>query len=103
MTKILLETGQQVPEFLSHFKPEDGGLDFDAEEELDTSDVAVDAGGADGDANGDVWGSGDTNGAPAAEMVTGDAWGSGNGGAQDTWGTNNDTGAATGAATAAAW
>jgi hypothetical protein len=39
LTKILLETGQQVPDFLSQFAPEDGALNFDEEEEPDFGEV----------------------------------------------------------------
>ena len=97
---MLLETGQHIPDFLSHFKPEDAVLNFDEEEE---PDYELDAGAGDvnGDTNGEAWGSGDANGAPAAEMGAGDAWGTG--GTQDAWGANNDTGAAGGYAGGAAW
>lgn len=90
LTKILLETDQAVPEFLQEFKPDDGVLNFDEEEEPDFGDVAADAG-----ADGDAWGGGDNTAAPAAEMGAGDAWGSGTNGApvEDAWGTNGDAGA----------
>ena len=56
LTKILMECGQNVPEFLQHFKPEDGVLNFDEEEELDDSAMDNTANEQEG---GDAWGGGD--------------------------------------------
>lgn len=78
LTKILLETKQDIPEFLQHLAPEDGNLNFEEEEEPDYGDIAEDAG-ADG---GDAWGGGDNAAAPAADT-----------GAAEAWGTNGDAGA----------
>ncbi|KIW73981.1 hypothetical protein PV04_02054 [Phialophora macrospora] len=86
LTKVLLETHQDVPEFLQHFKPEDGTLNFDEEEEPDTGDIAADTG-----ADGDAWGTADSTVPPNADMVAGDAWGS-------SGGANIDAGAVGGAA-----
>lgn len=84
LVKILVESKQDVPEFLEQYKPENAeAIDFE-----DDSDAEDEAGGADGDAwgattTGDAWGAPDTHGAdawgapadkPAAEPA-GDAWG----------------------------
>ncbi|KAJ9608379.1 hypothetical protein H2200_007367 [Cladophialophora chaetospira] len=95
LTKILLETNQEIPEFLQHFKPDDGALNFEEEEEPDFGDVVEEAA-ADG---GDAWGAGDNTAAPAAEGA-GDAWGNGTASApaQEAWGTNGDADAGAGGA-----
>ncbi|KIW25120.1 uncharacterized protein PV07_10784 [Cladophialophora immunda] len=78
LTKILLETNQDVPDFLTHFKPE-GDLNFDEEEEPDYEN---NAGATSGDAGGDAWGTGDN-----AASAGGDAWGAGGANAaSDAWG-----------------
>ncbi|ETI27608.1 hypothetical protein G647_00057 [Cladophialophora carrionii CBS 160.54] len=74
LTKILLETHQDVPEFLQHFKPEGGTLNFDEEEDPDFDEVAADTGAGD-----DAWDGGDATAAPNADMAAGDAWGAGDG------------------------
>lgn len=68
LTKILMETGQEVPSFFESFKPTDGELNFDEDE--DNAIFEADAG-ADG-AN-DGWG----NGNAADTNAGGDAWGAG--------------------------
>ncbi len=94
LTKILMENNQDIPEFLQHFKPEDGILNFDEEEE-DPDMVTTDGG-----PNGAAWGSGEGGDANAGAAP---AWGSGTGNAAaaapaETWGTTggNDGGASTG-------
>ncbi|KIW96468.1 uncharacterized protein Z519_03537 [Cladophialophora bantiana CBS 173.52] len=89
LTKILLETNQDVPEFLAHFKPEGGDLNFDEEEGPEfEGDAAGDKCGNGGNTAcaGDVWGAGgDTNAASSA-------WGASGGAAaptNDNWGSNN--------------
>lgn len=84
LVKILVESKQEVPEFLDQYKPENAeAIDFD-----DDSEAEDEAGGADADPWGttsasDAWGASDTHGAnawgapadkPAAEPA-GDAWG----------------------------
>lgn len=103
LTKILMETNQEVPEFLQHFKPEDGVLNFNEEEE--EPDMVTTDGGPDGGA---AWGSGDaTNNGAADNTGGGDAWGAavGNDAATapaaapaDAWGAVDNEGAGAGAA-----
>ncbi|EXJ81195.1 hypothetical protein A1O3_07485 [Capronia epimyces CBS 606.96] len=85
LTKILIECGQEVPDFLQQFKPEGGVLNFEEEEEPDMD--AADAGNG---AEGGAWGAGDDN----AEA----AWGSGGETnvaaappAEEGWGASNDS------------
>ncbi|KAJ9641646.1 hypothetical protein H2204_002708 [Knufia peltigerae] len=77
LAKILMETNQEVPDFLHHFKPEDGVLNFDEEEEEDDLDLVATNDGSGGAA----WGSGgDVASAPAGDATAataGDSWGSG--------------------------
>lgn len=81
LTRTLLETNQEVPEFLQIYIPEGEArtnLKFEADSDFDPNDVA----GA-GDAGGAAWGTGDGDGG------NGDgAWGGGNAGAEggDAWG-----------------
>lgn len=84
LTKILLETNQDVPDFLSQFKPEGGDLNFEEEEEPDFGDTVEDAGAT----GGDSWGAGEGSSTPAAN--TGDAWGAGEASAtvEENWGSN---------------
>ena len=95
LTKILMECGQEVPEFLQHFKPEDGVLNFDEEEELDAGAMDNTPGGQDG---GDAWwGGGDTN---TSDNAGGDAWADANlsaTGPAGTWGTTNEAASTSGA------
>ena len=94
LTKILMECGQEVPEFLQHFKPEDGVLNFDEEEELEDGAMENTADGQDG---GDAWGGGDTN---DTVNVGGDAWGATNSSASgptEAWGTANEASSTHGA------
>ena len=102
LTKILMETNQEVPDFLEHFKPDDGVLNFDEEEE--DPDMETTEGGPDGGA---AWGSGGdaTNnggGDAGGDTAGGVAWGSGGGNdaaaaPTDTWGAGNDSGGGGGA------
>lgn len=62
IVKILIESGQEVPDFLDEYKPIDGTLDFDDESEPDTDEE--DAGDEGGDAG--AWGA-----APAADGEAG--------------------------------
>ena len=85
LVKLLLETGQQIPDFLEEFKPEEGKeLDFEEDEFAGGDDAN---GGGDwgaGDDTGDGWGADDASGveeAPAetpaekpAEVSQDDAW-----------------------------
>ena len=73
LVKVLVESKQEVPEFLEQYKPADAeAIDFDDESEEETE-----TGGANGDdpwgaaPEGDAWGASDT---PAAEPAA-DAWG----------------------------
>ncbi|KAF9768402.1 hypothetical protein IL306_014300 [Fusarium sp. DS 682] len=108
LTRTLLETDQEVPEFLQQYVPEGearSNLKFEADSDFDPNDYAGagDAGGAwggdtgndaGGDAGGDAWGGGDNS-----NTGGGDAWGagdSGNAGGGDAWNTGN-------AAPVAAW
>lgn len=79
LTKILVETNQPVPDFLSEFAPPEGELDFDddsaGEEEAETAGE---------DSEGGAWGN-DTGNIEAA--TTGDGWGNAasNAEAQASW------------------
>lgn len=88
LTRTLLETDQEIPEFLQHHVPEGEArekLKFEADSDFDPNDYA----GA-GDAGG-AWGSGDTN---DAGVSGGDAWGGGGDGVKacggDTWGAGDN-------------
>ena len=90
-----METNQDVPEFLSAYKPDGGDLNFDEEEEQAFEDTA--AGGA-GEENGDAWGAGGDGATPAPVV---DAWGASGDAAHapaEAWGANNGGGDAAGAA-----
>ncbi|MCJ1429124.1 hypothetical protein MMC29_007037 [Sticta canariensis] len=87
LVKILMETKQDVPDFLESFKPEDTtNIDFDDDTDDEAEETETDGGVANDAANessGDAWGSSkadapsaDAWGSPAA--VSGDDWGSGN-------------------------
>lgn len=94
LVRVLLETRQEIPDFLAEYKPADiTAIDFE-----DDSDEEVGAAGE--ETNGDGWGKGATA-APAAAEAAGDTWSNGadatpaTAGAQD--GTNGfDASAATG-------
>ena len=66
LVKILMECGQNVPDFLEHLKPADEKIDFDD----DSGDEEEEEAGAGGDA-GDSWGAGGGGAAPAPAQ---DAW-----------------------------
>lgn len=94
LTKILMETGQQVPDFLESFKPASGELNFE-EEEDDDAVTAFTTGGAKED-NG-TWGAGDAT--QAATNSPGDTWGAKGDATQavisapaDVWGNGNGEG-----------
>jgi len=63
LVKVLLESNQEVPDFLADKKPEEGEeLKFDDDSEEDEDDgvgVADGAAGAGGAGGGDAWGAGD--------------------------------------------
>ncbi|KAF7554003.1 hypothetical protein G7Z17_g3255 [Cylindrodendrum hubeiense] len=104
LTRTLLETNQDIPEFLQSYVPEGEArenLKFEADSDFDPQDVGGAAGGEtwapDGDAagadgnsggggGGDAWGgdtaanSGDSGGAGDAGTSGGDSWGGGGGG-----------------------
>ncbi|KEF57899.1 uncharacterized protein A1O9_05821 [Exophiala aquamarina CBS 119918] len=82
ITKILMETGQAVPEFLEQYKP-NGDLDFDE----DDPDVDEDNEGAALHGNDDAWGGGEDNNAVG---VSEPAWGANNSAHQEAWGTTNE-------------
>ena len=87
LTKILMECGQEVPEFLQHFRPEDGVLNFDEEDELEDDTVENTDDGQDG---GDGWGGADNK---TPDNAGGEAWGAADSSASgpaDTWGTTNE-------------
>lgn len=93
LTKILLECGQEIPDFLQDFKPEGGVLNFDEEEEPDMDEPA---GG--NEAEGDAWGADNGNTGTAENGHTDDAWGSGGDGnaaaaSADAWTAGNDASA----------
>lgn len=84
LTKILMETKQPIPDFLQQYRPEDGELNFDEEEEPDTEEYVPAAeegdtwgGGNGATSGGDAWGSGDDAAVPGAVNWTGDAGTSG--------------------------
>jgi ATP-dependent RNA helicase DDX3X len=77
LTKILLESGQPVPDFLEQYKPEGPVDQIDFE---DDSDEEVEASG-DTVGEGDAWGAG----GDAADPASGDAWGASPAGG-DAWG-----------------
>ncbi|KAF4452406.1 hypothetical protein F53441_4752 [Fusarium austroafricanum] len=95
LTRTLLETDQEIPDFLQQYVPEGEArtnLKFEADSDFDPNDYAGagDAGdawgsGGDGNADGsDAWGGGDNG-----NTVSGDAWGagdSGNAAADNGWG-----------------
>ena len=97
LTRTLLETNQEIPDFLQQYVPEGdarANLKFEADSDFDPNDYA----GA-GDA-GDVWGG---DGGDGADAGAGDAWGTGDGAnaaAGDAWGTEEKSHAATVAADA---
>lgn len=94
LTKILMECGQDVPDFLQQFKPEGGILNFDEEEEQpDIEDTT------EGDDAGDAWGSGGDAG------NSGNTGGDGNAGAAqvEAWGSGADDAAPAAAADTGAW
>lgn len=65
LVKLLIETGQEVPDFLEAFKPDDmDNIDFDDDTDGEGEETEIDE--ANGDSNG---ASGATNG------TSGDAWG----------------------------
>ncbi|CZS80266.1 unnamed protein product [Fusarium graminearum] len=73
LTRTLLETDQEIPEFLQQYVPEGdarANLKFEADSDFDPNDYA----GA-GDAGGDAWGAGDGD-----DTGGGDAWGGDGGG-----------------------
>lgn len=90
----MLETNQEIPEFLKQYEPEGEdreNLKFESEDQIESAfGMGDDAGGAwgagGGDSSGDAWGGGDNKDAAA-----GATWGAGGGG------DNND------AAAGAAW
>ncbi|EXJ78698.1 hypothetical protein A1O1_09100 [Capronia coronata CBS 617.96] len=88
LTKVLLECGQEVPDFLQQFKPEGGVLNFEEEEEPDMDDEP-----AGNEAEGDAWDAGDEGtGNGDADKVQDS--GEGNFAANastDAWGPGNDT------------
>ncbi|KAJ4140127.1 hypothetical protein NW768_001480 [Fusarium equiseti] len=74
LTRTLLETNQEIPDFLQQYVPEGdarANLKFEADSDFDPNDYAgagdVDGAGVGGD---DAWGSGD-----GANTANGDAWG----------------------------
>ncbi|KAK0723843.1 P-loop containing nucleoside triphosphate hydrolase protein [Apiosordaria backusii] len=76
LTRTLLETGQEVPEFLSAYIPEDvSRLRFEADSDFDETETAADNFGGDDAADGgdaDTWGAGDAAEAqPAVEEDSG--------------------------------
>lgn len=75
LAKLLVETGQEVPDFLESFKPEDAAnIDFDDDTDNEGEEASGDDGGANGAANGS---SGDAWGAPVstkADAPSDDAW-----------------------------
>jgi ATP-dependent RNA helicase DDX3X len=105
LTRTLLETDQEIPDFLQQHVPEGEArekLKFEADSDFDPNDCAGagDAGGAwgeDGDGGkacgGDAWGGGDDGG----KVCSGDAWGAGDKGKANAW---DDTASNVPAATA---
>jgi ATP-dependent RNA helicase DDX3X len=68
LVKILMETGQDVPDFLEDFKPVNGALEFSDNESVAESDE--EEGAADGGEAG-VWGEG---GAPVGDTAVADGF-----------------------------
>ncbi|KAA8895984.1 P-loop containing nucleoside triphosphate hydrolase protein [Sphaerosporella brunnea] len=79
LVKILLETDQEIPQFLEQYKPE-GELTFEEPDSDAENNAAPDASGGFG---GDDWGTGDTTGG-------GDDWGTGDATGGDGWGIGGD-------------
>lgn len=117
LTRTLLETNQDIPEFLQAYVPENWSsgtkVKFETESDFDPNDVAgagdggADAGGWNGDENGQGdsgggWGgSGENDGAASGEAAgSGDAW---NQGASDANASGGTWGGAAPPAAAAAW
>ncbi len=86
LTRTLLETDQEIPDFLQSYVPEGASatnLKFEADSDFE-EDV-----GAGGDAGGDIggtWRSGDADAGNAGNDAGGDTWGGGNDAGGDTWG-----------------
>lgn len=89
LVKLLLETNQEIPEFLENFKPTDtANLDFDDDTDNEGEEGANDAGPtAGGVSAGDAWGG---PAAPKVDSPSADAWGASPKKAEapstDTWG-----------------
>lgn len=81
LVKLLMETGQQVPDFFESFKPEDT-TKIDFNDDTDDEGEEADGGGANGAANGtsdDAWGAptkpkADAPSADARDTPSADAW-----------------------------
>lgn len=72
LTRTLLETDQEIPDFLQQYVPEGdarANLKFEADSDFDPNDYADGADAGAGGA-GDAWGTGD-----GANAAAGDAWG----------------------------
>lgn len=93
LVKILMETKQDIPDFLESFKPEDmTNIDFDDDTDDEAEETESDGGAAKSAANessGDAWGATASSkaGAPSA-----DAWGSPAADRRDNWGSGNNGG-----------
>lgn len=86
LAKILIENGQEVPDFLESYKPADGEpLDFeDASEDEEDASGEIGNNKVDG---GDTWGAGGAGPVAEREPPKGAAWGTGQAtsGADDGW------------------
>jgi len=88
LVNLLIEADQDVPEFLSHLKPDDGNLQFndDTDEEDENGDQGIGGWGskpADTTEGNDGWGSGSAEkvgtGAEKTDETNNESWGSGAG------------------------
>lgn len=86
LVKILLETNQEIPDFLENYKPEDTtNLDFDDDTDNEgeegneaepTNGEAINGEATNGEAtNGDGWGAPAAPKPPKVEVPSADAWG----------------------------
>ena len=93
LVKILMETNQEVPDFLENFKPEDTtNIDFDDDTDNEGEETETDGGaskGAADESSGDAWGA---TASSKADAPSADAWGSPAAESKDDWGSGQKGG-----------
>lgn len=93
LVKILMETKQEIPDFLESFKPEDTTkIDFDDDTDDEGEENGTDGGAANSATNessGDAWGA---TASSKAEAPSADAWGSPAADSKDDWGSGKTGG-----------